>query len=231
MIRKLEWDSNLFGYNVGEYIFNGHGLFEPAEADGFKLIYVISDEEINYNSSGLMLVDLKTSLVRKLDNYSASGKEVINNSFKEEDKVVLLNLALQSGVWSRFKTDTGFKNGEYEKLYTEWIRGSIEGRIADFILTERNETNQIIGFVTIELENDFGKIGLIAVDGKFRGMGIGKKLITRTFDLVKSQGKEFVRVSTQFENRAAMNLYLNNGFQIESKKYIYHWRNYKVKLK
>ncbi|HUN02304.1 MAG TPA: GNAT family N-acetyltransferase [Niabella sp.] len=223
MIRKLDWDSNLFGYNVGEFIFDGHEWFKPEEARDFNLIYVISDNEIANNPSRLSLVDLKTSLVRSLDGFSASGKELIETSFNEKDKAALFELALQSGEWSRFKTDTGFKNGEFKKLYAEWIKGSVEGRIADFILTERNETTQIIGFVTIGMKNDIGKIGLIAVDSKYRGMGVGGKLIARTLALVKSMGGKEVKVITQFANKSAMALYLKNGFEIESQKYIYHW--------
>ena len=51
--------------------------------------------------------------------------------------IELKDLALKSGVFSRFYLDENFNNNEYNKLYNIWIGKSITGEISfDIILAK-----------------------------------------------------------------------------------------------
>src|SRR5699024_10530423 len=103
----------------------------------------------------------------------------------------LLNLTLQSGIYSRFNIDANFKNGEYQKLYTEWINKSIKKEMAIDIIVKIIK-NKIVGFTTYNRKSKFiADIGLVAVDPQYRGQGIARELIERTiYDAYKSDFKQ-----------------------------------------
>src|SRR5690606_2664394 len=132
----------------------------------------------------------------------------------------------QSGEFSRFKVDNNFSNNEYEKLYSEWLIGSINKRLATDIIVKRLD-GKIVGFVTLTKKNvELADIGLVAVDSSYRGKGIGKELIFQVISLAKSQGYKKIQVVTQLDNRPANNLYKKCGFKKFSLTFIYHIWNY-----
>lgn len=59
-----------------------------------------------------------------------------------------------------------------------------------------------------------GIINDVYVLPKFRGKGIGKKLIVQTLNKLRSEGVKVVRLTVLMENRAAMKLYEKLGFKI-----------------
>jgi dTDP-4-amino-4,6-dideoxy-D-galactose acyltransferase len=228
MIEKLAWDSDFFGYPVGQI-----EMINPdpesissviKNSNEFKLIYLISPERIDFAIPELKLVDIKTRLGKQLKNNRTYSFQNIHEYDGEEDSQ-LNELALQSGVFSRFKVDSNFVKSEFEKLYLRWISDSIKKIIADKVIVYKEIGSPYIGFVTLKFKNDFSEIGLIAVDEKNRGKGIAKSLLTFIEDLTVNAGFNKIEVVTQFENLAAMNLYEKAGYEIISKKYIYHLWN------
>ena len=228
MIKRLDWDSDFFGYAVGEIELknsNQQYLIESLkEAEGFKLIYVISDEELNFNAKELELVDIKTRL-RKTNIAEATSVCENVGEYRGGEDEQLQKLALQSGVFSRFKVDKHFNNGEFKKLYLKWIEDSINKSIADKVIIYEEHGQNCFGFVTLKFKNYFSEIGLIAVDENSRGKGIAKKLLNYADQSTLLHGLEQIEVVTQYKNVPAMKLYEKAGYQIVSKKYIYHLWN------
>ena len=129
-IEKLAWDSGFFGYPIGKLQIAtfeelDNTLFESI-ARPFQLVYVFSSVPLRSNL--LKHVDTKTTLSQTLgdaikledDPYVCS---FVNGVHSYEN---LEQLALESGVYSRFKVDTNFKSNEYERLYTKWIQNSVK---------------------------------------------------------------------------------------------------------
>ncbi len=84
---------------------------------------------------------------------------------------------------------------------------------------------EIDGFVTLGQKNNRGDIGIIAVDGKQRGKGIGKSLMLSAEQWFANHGYTDMQVITQGGNEAACRLYESCGFTIEKTEYVYHiWR-------
>jgi len=104
------------------------------------------------------------------------------------------------------------------------MHDSIYKVIADNVIVFKEDGNYK-GFISVKFREIFSEIGLIAVDEKSRGKGIGKGLLDYVNNLTLDKGLYEIQVTTQFENTTAMNLYAKAGYNIISKKYMYHLWN------
>lgn len=228
MIEKLKWDSDFFGYPVGriqlETAHYSHISDITKDTAGFRLVYLVCPKRIRTTIKGLKLVDIKTRFSKQINNeQSDSFGRIHEYSGGADDQ--LERLALQSGVFSRFKADANFVNNEFERLYLKWIKESINKTIADKVVVYKKDSNKCIGFITLKFNEDFSEIGLIAVDEGSRGKGIGKTLLSYAAYITQEMGLQKIEVVTQHENHPAVGLYKKCGYGIISKKYIYHLWN------
>jgi dTDP-4-amino-4,6-dideoxy-D-galactose acyltransferase len=222
-IKYLEWDSLFFDKKIGQITIERELDILQEDKSKYDLIYVFSKNgELNLN-----LVDKKVIyLIDDLISY----KDEINNielfQDSQNNHADLLNLALQSGKHSRFKSDSNFKDEDYKKLYTEWIKKSISKDLATDIIIKKSK-NKIIGFATLARKTDeLADIGLVAVDLAYRGKGLAKEIIMNTLKLAARQGYKKIKVVTQLDNKPANILYEKVGFKKDNLTYIYHiWNN------
>ncbi len=228
VIEYLEWDSNFFGYKIGELKkYNDlEEQLKKAKDEKYVLIYAKNQEakrHDDYLKAGGKLVDEKVTflqIIPQLDMFQLDNN--IKLYQKQDVSKELLSLALQSGVYSRFKTDTNFKNQEFEKLYAIWIENSIKKMIAKEVIVFELE-EKIIGLLTLGIKNNRSDIGILAVDGQSRGLGIGKKLMERAFIESQKLAQTSIQVVTQKSNIEACYFYEKQGFQIEKIENIYHF--------
>ncbi|AKP52430.1 GNAT family N-acetyltransferase [Cyclobacterium amurskyense] len=229
-IERLNWDSDFFGYEVGRLDLINSDEFNVekfiSESSSFKLVYILSKKTIPYEF--ITLVDRK--IIYRKDDISNVGYNSFKNrliSFDENlhDKKQLIELALASGIYSRYNIDSNFNNNEYTKLYTRWILNSINKEIAFEVLIAL-ENKQILGFITIgKINSDLADIGLIAVHPDARGRGIGTELINSAIEMAKSKNFKRIQVVTQSENIPACNLYQKANFKEIDITNIYHYWN------
>jgi glycosyltransferase involved in cell wall biosynthesis/GNAT superfamily N-acetyltransferase len=231
--KHLEWDTMSFGYKVASVNpmrMEESELNEIAvdlRAKNYSLAYFFADpdDDISNNSlrrAGALLADIKVT-------FSVQVEEINDLSFPDNIRPYpantvspkLRSLALQSGDYSRFKTDPGFKNGEFEKLYVKWIENSVSGEIAGevFIYDEGNDEK---GFITVSVGKNESSIGLIAVDAEVRGKSIGRNLINKALSYSRERGIKTVDVVTQMNNKGACEFYKALGFQIKTIVNVYH---------
>lgn len=113
----------------------------------------------------------------------------------------------------------------FKKLYKLWIGHYIDQRDSFDVLVYYVD-NTIVGFVTLGEKNNRADIGLIAVDSKHRGKGIGKVLMQSAENVFISKGYSSIQVVTQGTNFQACRFYQKCNYTIESAKYFYHiWKN------
>jgi len=225
-IERLDWDSNLFGYEVGKISIESDDVIINdilSANNDFKLIYVESDLPIDKKEFGTC----HEKIIYSKHVEVGKTKEVSNNITLEEysgrltDK--LLNLTYQSGAHSRFRLDKRFYNNEYEELYKKWIENSLDGKIADSVKVAKDDSSKILGFITVKFKTNDSEIGLIAVDENARGLGIGTLLLDSANELSSNNDCNKIFVSTQKNNISACKFYEKNGFKEFETKYIYHW--------
>jgi dTDP-4-amino-4,6-dideoxy-D-galactose acyltransferase len=229
MIKRLDWDSNFFGYEIGKMVVNPKNEFSIGELkdNDYKLIYVFSDEPIDTNE--LILVDTKVIFHKLIEE---DKKKSINSDRCEPFNLVkhdlnkLENMAIESGKYSRFKLDSNFQKNEFERLYLEWIYQSYQKKMALEVLVYSVD-EELAGFITITNKNkNLSDIGLVAVDPKFQGKGIGGILLDAAEKYSFVNGYKEIQVVTQEDNINAAKLYRKKGFDFDSKTYIYHyWSN------
>jgi len=232
VIEPLQWDSDFFGYPVARVSLNKDGisliddLFSQIESRKIHLTYFFvppSEQAIieRISKNGCLPADEKTIYSKGSEKYDGIPGSISEFRGKEmNDK--LIGLALQAGLYSRFRLDSNFKNNEYERLYTEWLRKSINKSIA-FKTLVALKGSETAGFITLGNKNTYLEIGLIAVDENFRGQGIGYDLIRHADSAAFEMGIGKIKVTTQLKNISACRLYEKCGFQIESIMNIYHY--------
>jgi len=228
MVKKLDWDSNLFGYPVGLQKINSKEIFDIEKfieaSKNYRLVYIYSDIELNVGLN-LELVDKKV-IFHKLNELNKNLSEIVEFNTQRHSYQELLDLAYLSGISSRFQIDTNFKNNEFIKLYKQWVDNSINGKIAFKILI-KHINNKIAGFITLRIiNNGTTQIGLIAVNKLFQGRNIASSLIKECESISLDNGYSNIEVATQFDNKPAIKLYEKNNFSVKSKTYIYHFWNH-----
>ncbi|MFZ4706092.1 MAG: GNAT family N-acetyltransferase [Bacteroidales bacterium] len=229
----LKWDTEQFGYKIASVRpvsleqKNLELLINELENINVKLAYCFVDPSdlISNNSlinSGVFLADEKITFITTIEKDSTFEFSSCIAPYKlNYTSEKLKSLALQSGLYSRFKMDINFVNHEYEQLYSEWIDKSVKMEMADEILVYYKEDDEK-GFVTLNIKNGVGSIGLVAVDEKERGNSIGKELMKAALWTFKNKGICTVEVVTQKANRIACEFYKALGFTIGNVENIYH---------
>ena len=228
----VEWDSSFFGYMVGRTIAKEitidsvNEIISQAKNRNVKLLYLFIDGSDSVSQSSVehvtaKLVDKKVTFGMDIRNTEVERDGHIELFELNEPSDKLIDLSIQSGLYSRYKTDPNFRNNEFEKLYTAWIVNSVKKQLADFIFVYKDAEKEL-GFITVKLSKDFGQIGLIAVDESSRGKSIGKKLIFSVIDLLKNKKVSDLQVATQKDNTAACHFYQNLGFSELRTEKVYH---------
>jgi dTDP-4-amino-4,6-dideoxy-D-galactose acyltransferase len=232
---KLEWDSDFFNFNVGrieglihnkQYIRNIEYLIEK---DNIKLSYYSTPNELpsyihESNKFDIVLVDKKTTYTKSINSNLEIHKSITSIAQNTSYKDKLIDLSIQSGIYSRFNIDKRIGKEKFEEMYALWMINSINRKIAKEVLIS-SEMNDLAGFVTLGEKNNRADIGIIAVDHFFRGKGIGKILMTSAEKWFSNLGYSSIQVVTQGDNNPACRLYESCGYKVDSVEFFYHiWK-------
>lgn len=229
-IEILNWDSEFFGYRIGKveleefHTEQYEDLIGLVKKSALKLVYIYP---LDQPSKRTLLVN-KVPLVATNVTFEKEDIYLIKNipntkSYNADDQYETVEkLALLSGQYSRYKRDSKFSNNEFSKLYTEWIKKSINKEIATDVIIYKI-TDKIKGFVSYKItsRNEI-VIGLIAVDTSEQGQGIGKILMQSIENITFQNSIKKIIVSTQLDNIQAMALYYSCGYTLKKKQEIFH---------
>lgn len=232
MIKQLEWDSENFQLKIGEYICPDDNSFDfnlvnsYAKDNGFDLVYIKSNSPIAVLDDSNIFCDQRVVYSKNVLN---RNMPVINNkqilSYKNgplsED---IINLAINSGQFSRFNLDPKFSVNAFRTLYYNWIYNSINTDFAKDVLVYHDH-DYPIGILTYDISSDVSTIGIIAVNEKYRGQHVGSSLLDYYYSVLPESIKK-LRVVTQGINITACKFYERNGYTVEEISYTYHlWVN------
>src|SRR3989344_2926886 len=222
ILKKLEWDSRIFGFNCAELDLEGK---PPKSKELNEWIYendiqfVIS--KVNSSNKGLVdllerenfnVVEEAITLRSYLDNLPEIKLNV--REFTPEDIDEIAKISSSSFGYSRFFRDKGFEEEDARELYKRWAINCCKGRSDSVIVVDVDR--KVGGFITCNLISDsarYGCIQLLAVAEQYRGRGIGKSLVGAAQDWLKENGCKYADVSTQRDNSLAVKLYESSGFK------------------
>lgn len=228
-IKRLNWDSDFFGRETGK--MNVDGSWPDSDSlHHYELVYLYSNSKV---PDEVICSYLKEFEIFEAGPQLKFGKEVTNAPTPEGIRIAKANeihhtelqeLALSSGVYSRFRLDPHMESGKFRELYLLWLENSLKKILADetYVITVNDET---AGFISLRSQNTNTVIGLIAVSKRFQGQGLGTQLLQQAESHAKKEGMKYLFVSTQFQNSAAVALYEKYGFKLKEESYLYHlWK-------
>ncbi len=232
--KYLKFDSRLFGYKVALLSIDTvidedelKDILNNLRKNNYCLVYwfiSIKSLEINYlaNKVGAKKVDEKFVFSMPItQNAKIKHDKNIHSYLKVKANKKIYDLAFQSGVHSRFRSDSRFRNNEFNLLYKYWIEKSLSGLIATDVLVYKPAEFEK-GIITYDIKNSYGKIGLFAVEESERGKSIGKILINEVILKLIDSGINRLEVITQRENYIARSFYERIGFSLSFIQNVYH---------
>jgi dTDP-4-amino-4,6-dideoxy-D-galactose acyltransferase len=230
-IDLLEWDSNFLNIPTARIYTDSIDATHIAKElqvlknKNIKLVYLITPQPFTPDTFRFELKNVggKVLYHKALTKAQPAVNEAIEAFKNSVPDKTLYNLALQSGIYSRFKLDEKLPANCYEKLYNIWIENSVNKSIADEVLIY-NVKDQTAGMVTLGTNKQgWGDIGLIAVDNNFRGQKIGQALVTAAQEYFIRKNISDLGVETQIDNKAACHFYEKMGFKAIQTEFINHF--------
>lgn len=230
----LNWDSDVFGFGVGKIVPERLSESELTAAlqtlknEKIKLVYWASDSQdvASQNAAQAQqgfLADRKVTYLMSLKDYRPIAHGNLMEKYKETIPTKELEfLALQSGMYSRFKADPKISDIIFEKIYKLWIANSVNKQIAQAVLIAKKQQH-LAGMITLGDKNKRGDIGLLAVHPDYRGLKIGADLVYAGQTWFIEQGYQQSQVVTQLNNKPACALYEKCGYSIEKIENFYHF--------
>lgn len=235
LLRLLEWDTGFFGFPVAKIVNAQAQPEELREAVSqlqsrqIPLAYWFATNPSPEAQSlivelGGTLVDEKLTFVACLEKLSdqtllpLSLVEPYSAGMPLSD---LMQLAVESGIYSRFVVDPKFPQAKARAMFEQWIVRSIDKSLADEVLVIRQES-KIVGMVTIAKAGTRGSIGLLAVAEQCRGRHYGQALVRAAQQWCRNRDFQEVQVVTQQANVAAQRLYYKCDFELEQMESCYH---------
>lgn len=244
VIKRLNWDSECFGYEVGTVSIGSNALEYSKffkEAGSYQLVYIFSKTSLIGLPSSIRKVDEKITLKKELQP-SSFGVRGGGDPVERDDpsgavgdfgiidfadiplddiEKDLDDLALISGKYSRFKTDRRLNNQEFERLYQTWVRKALVEDDKGWAFVKEGQARGMITLTTTQTGTF--KISLLAVHPSTRNQGVGRALISKALTTGINSGSRTLLVTTQRANIAAMALYQKAGFEVTDACHVYHW--------
>ncbi len=235
LVRKLDWDSRFFGFNVAflscmhltqticrrierflrredirlvEYLCNCHDA---------RSVRVAEDE-------GFRFTDIRLTYTRPVDEAAppALPDGVTFARAAEADIPALREIARGLYEDSRYLFDQNFDPARIDEFYRGWVEKGVRGQYDDECWC-LYDAGAPFAFCTVRyLKENAANIGLVGLDGSHQGGGFGKKLLGHVLAQLASRGVRTVSVVTQGRNYAAQNLYQSMGFRTKTTQLWYH---------
>ena len=229
---RLAWDSAFFGIGIARVCGRTLDEARAARVDAWcrrervACVYFLApaDDPATTRCAeqhGFSLVDVRVELERKLE----AGAEAAVRAAVADDVPVLESIARGSYTASRFYADGHFPRAQCDALYARWVRESFHG-FADAVLVTPQK-GAPAAFVTCQLEageraERVGRIGLLGVDPRQRGKGLGQCVVHAAAAWCAGRGAQRVQVVTQGRNIASQRLYQRCGFLTRGIGLYYH---------
>ena len=225
----LEWDTEFFGFRVARVSENRLHDEDVEEvkrwcaAERIRCLYLLAASGDAATTRvaeehGFHLTDVRVTLERRLDDAPAANPAL--EPAAEGDIAELRRIAAASHGDSRFYFDLGFPRPSCDGLFAAWIEKSCRG-YAQAVLVAR-QGSRPAGYVTCHLRDTTGQIGLIAVDRRAQGQGLGRDLVNASLGLFQERGMTRAIVVTQGRNVASQRLYQRCGFVTSAVELWYH---------
>lgn len=241
--RFLDWDSAHFRRRIAR--LDGERLSQeewPAIEEwcfhnDVECLYFLADSDcpttaMVVEQAGFALKDIRFTYQRKVSHASREivpriRAEVKARPMRESDLDSLVRIARAAHSDTRFYFDKNFDPADAAHLYDIWIRKACN---EDHVIVGE-EKGETAGYLTCQRPDaNSGCIGLVAVDPRQHGLGIGRAMMDAAIAWFVQQGSTDISTVTQGRNVAAHRFYQSAGFLTRSVKCWYHRWFQRVRL-
>ena len=238
LCEELPWDSRFFGLSIARAIpsrLNDESCAAVLDwcrsrrVDCLYFLCALEDTSTQrvVTDAGFQLVSVKVTLARSGE---AGSGEIQGHTRPATmaDIPRLRDIAAASHLDTRFHSDGNFDPARCRELYATWIENSVRGYADQVIVAERDNT--CVGYITLHVDGKqapdaaarTGRIGLFAVDERWRNRGIGRDLLRRAAGVLRELGVAETSVVGAGRNVAGLKLYKSEGFRTTDVALWYH---------
>jgi ribosomal protein S18 acetylase RimI-like enzyme len=152
--------------------------------------------------------------------------EVLVREYEEKDRPAILKCVfeLQSDEHERFPHQWVEATEALASTYLDYTLDSVkkEGEDAKIFVGEIDGV--VVGWIVVSIGTDdgpdvalkrYGYISEVAVLREYQGRGVGKALMAKAEEFIKSKGLEWIKLSVSRGNRAS-DFYLKSGYKERS---------------
>lgn len=235
----LEWDSRFFGLRIARV--NAARLTPESAADvaawcaaqTIDCLYLLADADDPQTvrlaeAGGYHQVDVRlTFALTGLQAHPIPvSPDMSLRSALPTDLPALQAIASASYTASRFYFDQRFPRERCDALYATWAARDLDAALRDpqtaAVLVATDDVGTPAGFITGQVGDGGGVIGLVGVAAAARGRGLGLAVVQAGLAWFAARGCDRVTVVTQARSVAAQRLYQRCGFLTESLALWYH---------
>lgn len=233
-LRFLEWDTTFFGRRIGRITDTRitqetlQAVIAQSEQEQIDGLYFLCESDSPASSRaaeahGFHLMDMRVTLDHPLTSTFQVNTPARLRPVQTSDQAALRELARGSFTDSRFYADPHFTRDQCDQLYETWLTNALRDHPDGVIVAEVN--GQVAGYITCEIANAIGEIGLIGVSPAHQGLRIGTALTAASVEWFRQHGAHSAEVVTQGRNIAAQRMYQTCGFRTKRVQLWYHrWR-------
>jgi len=205
-----------------DYPVYDYEMFKPTQTSG-RCMYQAKTGDIKEVKKlfdrGFDLIATEVKLV--FQNSVCKNISNNNDSYLEVDNI--LRIASTSFKHDRFHKDLNIEEYRADGIKEQWAYNCLFEKRADNCFTTFLDNGDLAGFLFSIKKYDGmvteAVIDLMAVDKKYRRKLHGKILLRR---FMEHYSGSILRVGTQIDNIASLNLYFSQGFKVENIQYILH---------
>jgi dTDP-4-amino-4,6-dideoxy-D-galactose acyltransferase len=224
----LDWDSAFFGRRIARVTANrltdeqANQALAWCAAERIDCLYFLAESDDAdtvraVEARGFALVDVRLTLERRGAIPALADGIRLSSA---QDVEALKMMARTNHRDTRFYYDGHFSVEEADHLYETWIERSCNGYADAVLVAERD--GQPAGYITCDLREGYGQIGLLGVGEAWQGQGIGRTLINGALRWFAEHDLERVEVVTQGRNVRAQRVYQRAGFVSAQMQLWYH---------
>lgn len=234
---ELPWDTNYFGVLSAKTVLKD----SLREQDfvrlidflgAFDFVTIINADNKHSNNYWLdkntsaFLVDINVQFVKNLASgciKNVEPSEVFETCRRDES---VLRLSRDAFKYSRFFNDPNLPADKAKGIYVQWTENAFNKPGRYFSIAKRQGV--VAGFLLFSIDTDssVATVELIAVDEQFRGLQVGKTLISGMEGFICQKNIKKIKVGTQIDNVSAIEFYMLCGFNYAKCNTVYHyWPN------
>jgi hypothetical protein len=237
----LSWDTDIFGFRVGEYEIGNYKSVSEARA-GFqeRLADWASENKVELLASsipaneiqwcallpelGFKFVDYTLVTINsRLQQINYTPRQVPIRLAIAGDLEEVERIAEQTFDHGRYKADPRFPHELAEKRYRRWVRDAILTLNLENRLYVIGEPGEVKGFYHVQLKGDKANVTLVALDKRYQG-GTTIDDLAETVNLaLKAMGMREISGKVSASNLAVINFAIRYGWYLTDPQVVFHW--------